>query len=234
VFAAGDLVYPDGTAQEFADCFTPTWGRHKDRMLPVIGNHEYHTPGAAGYFGYFGAAAAGPGAYRAVDLGAWRVYLLNSECGQVSCAAFSPQHQWLVADLAANPRQCSLAIWHAPRFSSAPRGDGTQVGPLWSALAAAGAELVISGHDHDYERFLPMNASGGLDVATGTVQFVVGTGGIGGQVFTSVRANSAVRNGSTHGVLKLTLRAGSYDWQFIPVAGQTFTDSGTATCHGAP
>ena len=231
VFAAGDLVYPDGTAQEYADCFHPTWGRHKDRMLPVIGNHEYHTPGAAGYFGYFGAEAHGPGAYHAVDLGTWRVYVLNSECGQVSCSLGSPQLDWLIADLAANPRQCSLAIWHTPRFSSGPHGDASWVGALWQTLQAAGAELVISGHDHDYERFLPMDAAGGLDTAAGMIQFVVGTGGIGSATFSAVRANSAVRDGTTYGVIQLTLRPGSYDWQFIPVPGQTFTDSGSAACH---
>jgi hypothetical protein len=234
VFAAGDLVYPDGTAQEFADCFGPTWGRYKARMLPALGNHEYHTAGAAGYFGYFGAAAAGPGGYYATDVGAWRVYVLNSECAEVSCAAGSPQVRWLIADLAANPRECVMAIWHEPRFSSGPHGDSAAVGAFWDALYAAGAELVVSGHDHGYERFLPMVPSGASDPARGIVQFVAGTGGIGGADYASVRANSVVRNGSTFGVLKLTLRAGSYDWQFVPVAGATFTDSGTGSCHPAP
>jgi hypothetical protein len=203
-------------------------------MLPTIGNHEYQTPGAAGYFGYFGAAAHGPGGYYATDVGAWRVYVLNAECAEVSCAAGSPQVQWLVSDLAANPRSCVAAIWHEPRYTSGPHGDATWTSAFWDALYAAGAELVISGHDHDYERLLPMNPAGGLDTTSGMIQFVVGTGGVGGVTFGSVHANSAVRNGSTFGVLKLTLRPNGWDWQFIPIPGQTFTDSGSGSCHGAP
>ena len=129
-------------------------------MLPVIGNHEYQTPGAAGYFGYFGAAAAGPGGYYALDAGTWRVYVINSECSFVGCGSGSAQLAWLTADLAANPRSCVLALWHEPRFSSGAHGDATAMAPIWSALHTAGAELVLSGHDHDYERLLPMDPSG--------------------------------------------------------------------------
>jgi len=234
VFTLGDNVYPDGTAAEFSDCFGPTWGRHRSRMLPVVGNHEYHTAGAAGYFGYFGAVANGPGGYYATDVGVWRVYVLNSQCSQVSCSADSPQVRWLRADLAANPRECVVALWHESRFSSGPHGDATWVGPFWDALYAAGAEIVLSGHDHMYERFEPMDPTGALDRTKGLVQFVVGTGGIGFVQVSNVRPTSVIRENSTFGVLKLTLRPEGYDWQFVPVAGRTFADSGSGTCHSAP
>ncbi|MCY7418087.1 MAG: metallophosphoesterase [Chloroflexi bacterium] len=234
IFTLGDNVYPDATTTEFRDCFDPTWGRQKARMLPVIGNHEYNTAGAAGYFGYFGAAAAGPGGYYAVDQGTWRVYAINSECSFVPCGAASAQLSWLQADLAANPRQCVLAMWHEPRFTSGVHGDATAMAPIWAALHAAGAELVLSGHDHDYERLLPMDPSGTYDPGHGVIQMVVGTGGVGNNAFPGVRANSVVRNDSTYGVIQLTLRPGGWDWHFLPVPGGSFTDSGSASCHDAP
>jgi len=234
VFTLGDNVYPDGTLAGFNDCYGPTWGRQKSRTLPVIGNHEYNTPNAAGYFSYFGAAAAPPDGYYAVDQGAWRVYVLNSECAYVSCASPSVQLAWLTADLAANPRACVLAMWHEPRFSSGVHGDDGLMAPIWNALYAAGAEIVLSGHDHDYERLLPMDGSGASDPAHGLTQFIVGTGGIGHNAFTGARLNSAVRNDTTFGVLRLTLRPDGWDWLFVPVAGSTFTDAGSGSCHGAP
>jgi len=234
VFTLGDNAYPDGSATDFANCFDPTWGRFKSRMLPTVGNHEYNTPGASGYFDYFGAAANGPGGYYATDVGSWRVYVLNSECAFVGCTAGSAQVSWLSADLAANPRECVAAFWHEPRFSSGPHGDQTNMAAVWSALYAAGAELVLSGHDHDYERLLPMDPSGNLDTAHGIMSVVVGTGGAGEVTSFTPRPNSAVREMATFGVIKLTLRAHDFDWQFIPIAGKTFTDSGTASCHRAP
>lgn len=229
----GDLAYTNGTATEFANCFDPVWGRHKARMKPSPGNHEYYTAGATGYYGYFGAAAGDPSkGYYSYDLGSWHIVVLNSNCTAVGgCGAGSPQEQWLRQDLAANPRTCTLAYWHHPRFSSGSHGNNSIVQPLWQALDEAGADLVLTGHDHNYERWKPQDAAGNLKT-NGIVEFVVGTGGTSLRAFTSTQpANSAVRNASTWGVLKLNLHASSYDWEFVPIAGQTWTDKGTALCH---
>jgi hypothetical protein len=230
VFAAGDTVYEDGTAAEFAECYEPSWGRFKERTRPAIGNHEYGTPGASGYFDYFGDAA-GPdrAGYYAFDHGLWRIYVLNSMCDRVACDAGSAQERWLRTDLSVNPRRCAAAIWHHPRFSSS--GSNAAVRPLWQALQDAGAELVLSGHAHNYERFRPQTAAGTADPIRGVRGFVVGTGGrsLGG--FGTILPNSEVRNASTYGVLRLTLRPNNYDWSFVPQVGRTFTDRGTASCH---
>jgi hypothetical protein len=201
-------------------------------VLPVPGNHEYNTPGATGYFNYFGARAGQAGlGYYATEVGSWRVYSLNSECGAAPLVDCSAEAAWLRADLAANPHACIAAIWHEPRFNSGDHGDNTAMGPFWQALYDAGAELVINGHAHDYERFAPMDPSGNLDNATGIREIIAGTGGIGEDTSYVQHANSEVFDPSTSGVLKLTLRSSGYDWQFIPVAGETFTDSGSGSCH---
>lgn len=232
VFTAGDNAYETGSAANFNNCYVPTWGAFFDRTYPTAGNHEYETAGAAGYFNYFGARAgpAGKGWY-AYDLGAWRIYALNSNCFVVGCDAGGEQEQWLRADLAANPRECVLAYWHHPRFSSGQHGNDAEVAAIWNALFEAGAEVVVNGHDHNYERFRQQTPSAVADDARGIRQFVVGTGGASLRSFGTVRANSQVRNSSTHGVIKLTLGLSAYSWQFIPVAGKTFTDSGTGSCH---
>ena len=231
VFTLGDNVYPDGTASQFSDCYGPTWGRHKDRTKPVPGNHDYHVNGASAYYNYFGAAAGDPNkGYYSYNLGAWHIIALNSEVGY---SAGSAQEQWLKADLAANQSVCTLAYWHHPRFSSGQHGNNTRSQPFWEALYDAGADVVLSGHDHTYERFTPQNPNGQADADRGIREFVVGTGGAGLYPFTSIQPNSQVRNNTTYGVLKLTLHATSYDWQFIPIAGQSFTDSGTGNCVGA-
>jgi hypothetical protein len=231
VFTAGDNAYPDGAAADFA-CYDQSWGQFNSRVLPVPGNHEYNTAGATGYFGYFGTRAGPPGlGYYATEVGSWRVYSLNSECGpapMVDCAA---EAEWLQADLAANPHSCIAAIWHEPRFNSGDHGDNTGMDPFWQALYNAGAELVVNGHAHDYERFAPMDPQGNVDNATGIREIIAGTGGIGESTSYTPHANSLVFDASTFGVLKLTLRANGYDWQFIPTAGETFTDSGSGTCH---
>ncbi len=234
VFTLGDNVYPDATAEEFTDCFDPTWGRFKSRMLPTVGNHEYQTAAAAGYFGYFGAAAAPPNGWYAQDVGTWRVYVLNSECTFVGCTAASAQVAWLTADLESHPRQCVMALWHEPRFSSGVHGDATGMSAIWSTLYAAGAELVLSGHDHDYERLLPMDPAGTWDAAHGIVQIVAGTGGVGHNAFPGVRANSVIRDDTTYGVLQVTLRPGGWDSRFIPASGGSFSDASSGDCHGAP
>jgi acid phosphatase type 7 len=234
VFTLGDDVYEDGTASEFADCYDPTWGRFKARTEPTVGNHEYQTPGASGYYGYFGAAAGDPSkGYYSYDLGRWHVVSLNSECGQVGgCGASSPMVAWLKNDLASHPAACTLAYFHKPLFSSgSEHGDDPRMRPIWDALYAAGTDVVLNGHDHDYERFAPQTPGGVADPARGIREFVVGTGGDSLYAFLPPKPNSQVRNVDTFGVLKLTLHPASYEWEFIPVAGETFTDSGTDSCH---
>lgn len=234
VFTLGDNVYDSGTATEYANCYGPSWGRTaiRSRTRPVAGNHEYNTAGATGYYGYFGAAAGDPAkGYYAYDHGSWRVYVLNSNCSSVSCSAGSVQELWLRADLAANPRSCVVAMWHHPRFSSGEHGSSTATQALWQALYDFNADLVLTGHDHDYERFGPQTATGTSDPSRGIVEFVVGTGGRSHYSFGTIRTNSLVRNGDAYGVLRLTLSASSYGFAFIPVAGQAFTDSGTGACH---
>ncbi len=233
VFTAGDNAYEQGTAAQYTNCYHPTWGRHRARTKPVAGNHEYLTAGAAGYFGYFGSRAGTPGqGWYAFDLGAWRIYALNSNCDQIGgCETGSAQETWLRADLAANPRQCVLAIFHHPMFSSGVHGNDLRMGDVWAALYEAGADVIVNGHDHDYERFAPQTPDGTADDATGIRQFVVGTGGAGLRAFGTIRANSQVRSSAAHGVIKLTLRPTSYAWSFVPVAGRTFKDSGSTLCH---
>ena len=233
VFAAGDTAYQSGTAAQFANCYRPTWGSFKWRTRPVPGNHEYLTAGAGPYFAYFGAQAgtAGEGWY-AYDVGTWRIYSLNSNCASVGgCGPGSAQEAWLRADLEANPRACVAAIWHHPLFSSGVHGGTDATRPLWEALYEAGADLVINGHDHDYERFAPQRPDGTADAATGIRELVVGTGGGGLRSFSTIRANSQARKAGVLGVLKLELKTTGYTWRFVPVSGSTWTDSGSASCH---
>ena len=224
VFTAGDNVYSDGTAAEFANCYNPSWGRHKARTFPAPGNHDYHVSGATGYYGYFGSRAGGPGGYYAYDLGGWRVYSLNSEI------VGDAQVNWLRSDLAASASMCVLAYWHHPLFSSGMHGNDGAVKPFWDVLHAAGAELVINGHDHNYERFGPQSPDGAAN-ANGIREIIVGTGGAGLRPLEGTVANSEARDSSTNGVLKLTLSASGYRWDFVPAAGGSFRDSGTGTCH---
>ena len=233
VFTLGDNAYENGTAADFRECYGPTWGRQRDRTLPVPGNHDYNTPGAAGYFGYFGPAAGDSSTgYYATDLGAWRIYVLNSNCAEIGgCDAASAQEQWLRDDLAAKHRACVLALWHHPRFSSGEHGNDPRTQALWQALDDAGAELVLNGHDHDYERFAPQAPTGRADPSGGIVEIVAGTGGRSRYPFVRIRANSLVRDNTTYGVLRLVLSEGGWSSEFIPVPGGTFTDSGSGTCH---
>ena len=235
VFVAGDLAYPNGSDEDFAKCYQPTWGRFKDRTRPAPGNHEYHSGGASGYNRYFGAAAGDPAKeYYSYDLGAWHILSLNSECDQVGgCDPASPQGKWLVEDLAQHPAGCTLAYFHKPLFSSGgAHGNILQMRPLWDILFHAGADVVINGHDHNYERFAPQDPDGKLDTVHGIREFVVGSGGktLTGP-FGPSKPNSEIRNGDTYGVLKLTLHAKTYDWEFVPEEGRTFTDSGAGICH---
>jgi calcineurin-like phosphoesterase family protein len=233
VFAVGDLGYPDGSEGEFTKCYDQTWGRHRWRTMPVPGNHEYNTPNGSDYFNYFGPVAGDPTkGYYSFNLGAWHIIALNTNslCSTISCATGSAQANWLQADLSANPATCTLAYWHHPLYSSTASAT-TAVKPFWQLLYNAKAELVINGHAHVYERFAPQDPNGNLDTTNGIVEIVAGTGGDSHHPFGTTAPNSLVQNNTTYGVLKLTLHATSYDWQFVPVAGKTFTDSGTASCH---
>ena len=244
VLSLGDNQYYCGGYQAFLQSYDPSWGRVKAITHPVVGNHEYFTSGgtdcttantgAAGYYKYFGAAAGTVGqGYYSFDVGAWHLIALNSNCSQAGgCSSSSPQYKWLQADLAAHPNQCTLAYWHIPLFSSGTRASaGTR--PFWQLLYNAHADLVLNGHEHIYERFAPQTATGTLDQANGIREFIVGTGGADHTSIATVAANSQVRNATTFGVLELTLHAGSYDWQFVPEAGKTFTDAGTQACHAS-
>jgi hypothetical protein len=235
VFTLGDNAYEDGTRQEFNNCYGPTWGRHRSRTRPSPGNHEYRTAGAAGYFGYFGSRAGDPDrGYYAYNLGAWRIYSLNSNCGDVACGDRSAQVAWLKDDLAAHPRQCTLAYWHHPRYSSGHDGSHVTLHALWRALHDAGVEVLLTAHSHNYERFAPRDGNGRTS-AVGIREFVVGTGGafMTGLGSTRMAGSQAAQN-HTFGVLKLTLHDSSYDWRFVPVAGKTWSDSGSGQCHGPP
>lgn len=236
VAALGDNVYENGTAAEFASCYDPTWGRHKARTRPAVGNHEYQTAGAKPYYAYFGAAAGDPTkGYYSYEIGTWHVVVLNSNCSKITggCGSAGAQATWLRSDLAAHPTACTLAYFHHPRFTSVTLSADGSTQALWQALYDANAELILNGHSHVYERFAPMTPTGVADSARGIREFIVGTGG--GELHTNKAttrvANSQMFNDVTWGVLKLTLHASSYDWQFLPVAGKTFTDTGTTNCH---
>jgi hypothetical protein len=230
VFVAGDIAYENGSPQEFADCYAPSWGRHKARTRPAPGNHEYYTFGATGYFGYFGSAAGDPSqGYYSYELGGWHIIALNSN---LRVDPGSPQERWLRQDLANSRVRCTVAYWHHPRFSSgSDHGDDVLMQPLWQALYDYGVEIVISAHDHIYERFAPQTPTGALDLSKGIREFIVGTGGANRDQIGSPRPNSEVRSSSAWGVLKLNLFADRYEWRFVPVAGKSFTDSGSASCH---
>ncbi len=241
VFTAGDNTYPDGATKEFKDCddrtccYDRTWGLYKDRTRPTPGNHDYNTPGAAPYYAYFGKKAGKSGrGYYSYNLQNWHIVALNSNLKEAEETA---QERWLRADLKAHPTRCSLAYWHHPLFTSVPahgkdHGNNPRIRPLWQILAKFRVDLVINGHEHNYERFAPQNLDGFADPAHGIREFVVGTGGAQHGPFGSGKPqpNSEVRDDTTWGVLKLTLHARSYEWEFIPASGGTFHDAGSAEC----
>lgn len=233
VLVLGDNAYEDGTLNDFRTYFDPTWGRVKRRIRPVPGNHEYQTQGARGYFRYFGKAAGPRGqGYYSFDIGTWHVVALNSNCGEVSCAEGSDQQMWLRADLSGNDSACTLAFWHHPRWSSGvTHGGNDDVAPLVTTLYEFGAEVLLVGHEHNYERFAPQTPKGRRDTKSGIRQFVVGTGGKDHHPFGTPVPNSEVRNSETYGVLQLTLHPRSYQWRFVPEKGKSFTDSGRTNCH---
>jgi thiol-disulfide isomerase/thioredoxin len=230
VFTAGDNAYSDGTEAEFSRCYAGSWGRNRARTRPAPGNHDYRSDAAAPYFHYYGALAGPAGrGYYSYDVGTWHVISLNSN---IDMRAGSPQERWLRADLAAHPNACVLAYWHHPRFSSGTEhGSDRRTRFLWQALYDYGADVVIAGHEHNYERFAPQTPAGAADSMRGIREFVVGTGGADRYAFGPPLPNSEVRNGDVWGVLKLALLPGRYRWEFIPVAGMSFNDSGSGRCH---
>jgi hypothetical protein len=226
----GDNVYLEGTLSQYQACFQPSWGRHKARIHPVPGNHDYAQNTLTGYFAYF-ADAAGPigRGYYSYDYGSWHLIALNSED---ETSAGSPQEAWLRADLASHRARCTLAYFHRPRFTSGDHLSDPRMQPLWQALYDANADVVLNGHEHDYERFAPQTPDGRADAVRGLREFVAGTGGFaadnpfpGNQI-----ANSEFRRGDVLGVLRLTLADGSYDWKFQTTDGSVI-DSGSGSCH---
>jgi hypothetical protein len=233
IITLGDTVYPSATEATFRDCFDPSWGRHRDRIRPIAGNHDWDTGDLAAYLDYFGDAAVNEDGdpWYADDVGTWQVIALASDCARVDgCDSDSPQGRWLADTLAASDARCTLAVFHHPRFSSGEHGPTEAVAPLWEQLHAAGVDVVLNGHEHDYERFGPQDPSGIADPERGIRQFIVGTGGIDLRPFQRVAANSELRASVAHGVLELTLKDGAYDWTFHAV-GDAFVDRGTAFCH---
>jgi acid phosphatase type 7 len=240
VLMLGDGSYEDGSLAQYLKFYDPTWGRFKPITYPAIGNHEYQTVDGQGYFQYFGAVAGPPDrGYYSYDIGTWHLVVLNSNCYKLGgCGAGTTQVKWLRADLAAHPNSCTLAYWHHPHFSSGFAYDDNNGHNLttafWYELYRAGADLVLGGHDHDYERFALQDPEGEPDPAYGIREFVVGTGGRSHSGFPTPSLNSEVRNSDTYGILELTLHPTSYDWRFVPVPGRTFSDVGSGRCHGAP
>lgn len=234
VMAIGDLAYPDGTRENFT-CYEKTWGRVKSRTHPAVGNHEFHSAGATFYFEYFGSVAGDPkNGFYSYDLGDWHIIVLNSECKEVGgCDGGSREEKWLRDDLASHPASCTLAYFHKPLFSSGgAHGNDPEIRPLFQALYDAHADIVVAGHDHDYERFAAQSPTGTADPKLGIREFVAGTGGKSHRAFTAPQPNSEVRDNTAFGVLKFVLHPRGYDWLFIPEAGKTFTDSGSGQCHG--
>jgi 3',5'-cyclic AMP phosphodiesterase CpdA len=227
VFALGDNAYPTGAAEHYANCYGPTWGRHRARTYPTPGNHEYEVAGAASYFEYFLGTAGPPGrGYYSFDLGAWHILSLNSN---ITANPGSAQYAWVSNDLDTKPSLCTLAFWHHPVFSSGSNGNSNRMRDIWRLLDEHRAEVVLVGHDHDYERFAPQDADGIANL-DGVREFVVGTGGAVLRPTTTIQPNSQARESQTWGVLKLTLRPTAYGWEFMPIDGQTFRDFGMSAC----
>jgi hypothetical protein len=231
VIALGDGQYEDNTTAAYAAVFDQTWGQFKSLIHPTIGNHEYLTPNAAGYFGYFGAAAGDPATgYYSWNLGSWHILALNSECSHIGgCGSGSAQETWVRADLAANPTVCTLVSWHEPRWSSGEHGDALQMATIWDDLVAAHVDVALAGHNHDYERFPALDGLGD-PTTTGVQEFIVGTGGKNHYPFVAPPISGEVRDDTSFGILELSLHPSSYDWHFLPAPGYSFSDAGSTAC----
>ncbi len=239
VFTLGDNAYNLGTALEFRLCYEPTWGKFKKQTLPTAGNHDYSIPSlpfigkAAGYYGYFGAAAGDKTkGYYSYDIGSWHIVALNSNCGDIGgCDENSEQGKWLKADLAGSTAKCTAALWHHPRFNIGKHGDNTSMQPFWKLLSEANADVTLVGHDHNYQRWAPLDVDGKVDAAKGIRQFLVGTGGRDFYAFEKDDPRVEAKEADTFGVIQFTLKANGYDWKFLAEDGKTFTDVGTGSCH---
>jgi hypothetical protein len=240
ILTLGDEQYSFGSYAQFLQSYGPTWGRFTNITHPAPGNHEYWTTGAAGYFDYFNGAgnSSGPAGnrgkgYYSYDVGTWHLISMNSNCVEIGgCGPGSPEEIWLQSDLSAHrTAKCTLAYWHHPLFTSGAELGGAAMQQIFTDLYNANGDLVLGGHDHQYERFAPQNPSGGADPNAGIREFVVGTGGRSLEGFVTVAPNSEVRNATTFGILRLTLHPSGYDWAFVPAAGGTFTDRGSGSCH---
>jgi hypothetical protein len=223
---AGDIAYFQGTMRNFLECFEPSWGSNRRRWHPAPGNHEYETPFAAGYFQYFGEAA-GRGFY-SMRVGDWLVLMLNSNQPHVDMRAGSEQYEFVRAELQANRTPCAMAVWHHPLFSSGPNGSHAFVRDMYRLLHQQGVDVVVTAHDHLYERFGKQDADGVSD-AGGIRQFIAGTGGARLYDFLRTLPNSQVRIKS-HGVLRFVLRSSTYDWSFLDINGGV-ADAGADSCH---
>ena len=240
VLMLGDLQYEEGTLSAFRLQYEPSFGRFKSITRPVPGNHEYFTTSARGYFDYFngtgqehGIAGARKRGFYSFELGRWHVVAINSNCEAVGgCGAGSAQERWLRDDLVQHPAACTLAYWHHARFSSGLHGDDPRLDAIWQVLVDARADLIVTAHDHDYERFAPQDAFGGLDSAAGIRSFVVGTGGKNQRGWAVIRPNSEIRRNDTFGLLRLTLDSAKYDWRFVDAATQRTVDEGVGRCRG--
>ncbi len=227
VFVAGDATYPSGTMETYTNCYGPTWGRHLWRTFAVPGNHDYQSDGGASFFAYFGSAAGPAGlGYYTHTLGSWDVFMLNSN---LPAQAGTPQYEWLRARLLESRASCAVAVWHHPLFSSGQNGNNAFMRDVFNLMFQYGVDIVVNGDDHLYERFAPQDANGRAN-ARGIRQFIAGTGGYALYDRGRTQANSEVFENKTYGVLKLTLKSGSYDWEFVPIDGQTFRDSGSGSC----
>jgi hypothetical protein len=242
LFMLGDGQYNAGSLTDYDTSYDPSWGRFKAITSPVVGNHDYGTTGAGGYFSYFGSAAtplqpsctSGCNGYYSFNVGAWHIVVLNTECAQLNggagCAVGSPEELWLKSDLAAHPNLCTMVIGHRPRWSSNSFASA-DIAPLIDDMYAAGVDLYVTGHAHSYERFSPQNPSGGLDTAKGIRQFVIGTGGAFYTGFGTIVPNSQVHKASIFGVMRFTLHSGSYSWSYAADPSTPFSDSGSGSCH---
>jgi beta-glucanase (GH16 family) len=238
VYTTGDNAYPDGTTANYNSYYQPTWGRWKAKTKPVPGNHEYHRANAADYFAYFGAAAGTPGkGWYSYDVGAWHIVALNSSratdtaCTPVPCNPGSEQYEWLKADLAAHPNKCVAAIWHHPLYSRGSYDGVNGVKPMWDLLYDMGADVVLNGHDHNYQRYAPLNKAGVRDDLRGIREFVAGEGGNSEYSVAAPGGNLEASQSGTRGLLMLTLHPDSYEWRFVHVAGKTYIDAGSGSCH---
>ena len=229
VLTLGDNTYPVGRPEEFINCYDATWGEFKTKTLPSPGNHDYGMPLALGYYNYFDELA-GPDrrGYYSKTAGNWLILSLNSNLGEIP---MQEQLSWLKEQLKDNKRLCTLAYWHHPVFSSGGHRSNEVMQEAWKMLVNAKADIVLASHDHDYERFVPLNAEGERDDKNGIRSFVVGTGGASLTPMFFAKSTTEIRDNTTHGVLKLNLHAKSYDWEFLPVEGQSFTDKGQGNCH---